>query len=405
MQQLLHPLCLALAVVGFLLLLCPARYLRQDRALAALVGVYGFCGLSFLVSMAPSWRLLDDATGRPSIGILGAFGSVVVQVSLQPVVLAYWAMPPERARKRAHLCLLTGAVVVLALCVLFFQIPSDGQTSPQGFTAQHIHLGVYQAYLALYIVAYTIGEAILAIGCWSAARRTDQAWIARGLRIAGVGATLTFGYSAVRLTGVGAALFDLNRPPPAAENLAWICADGGNTLTLTGFLIPTLAVRIVPHVRAWVRARRDYRSLTPLWEAVHHAVPTIALQPTRAASPARMRIWDTPWHLYRRAVEIRDGQWALQHHLEESVRSAAEQRHGAAGLTGAELASAVTADQLRSALAAYSRNESPRTPAEYADAGTREDVRTPDDDVRALLRIAAHFTTSPAEQEAATSWT
>ncbi|WP_240134986.1 MAB_1171c family putative transporter [Streptomyces sp. MUM 178J] len=405
MQQLLHPICLTLAVTGFLLLCWPPRHLRQDRALAALAGVYGFSALSFLVSLEPVWRLLDDITGRPSTGILGAFGSVVALLALQPVVLAYWALPPDRARKRARVCLAAGAGVIAALAVLFFQLTPAGRTTPQGFTANYIHTGVYQAYLTLYIVAYTVGETVLAVGCWTAARRTDQVWVARGLRVVGIGALMTFGYSAVRLAGVGASLLDLTPPSADAESFAWICADGGTTLTLAGFFIPTVAVHAVPNARAWIRAHRDYRRLAPLWKTVHRAMPTIALQPARTDAVARLRVWDINWRLYRRAVEIRDGQWALQQHLDESVRRAAEQRHRAAGLTGAELASAVTADQLRAALTAYRRDESPQTPTEYADAETRDDVRTPDDDVRALLRIAARFDTEPAQEEAAPSWT
>ncbi|MCB5910843.1 MAB_1171c family putative transporter [Streptomyces pinistramenti] len=404
MQQLLHPLCAALAMTGFLLLLRSPRRLRQDPALAALACVYGFCALSFLVSIAPVWTLLGDATGRPAIGILAAFATVVAQVSHQPVVLAHWVLPPERARQRARLCRGAGAAVILALTVLFLQLPRTGRTTPQGITAAYLHNGTYQAYLALYVLVYCAGQAVLALGCRTAARRTDQAWIARGLRIVGAGAVLTFGYSAIRLAGVGAALSGLSRPSPAVESFAWLCADGGNALVLTGFFLPTVAVHVVPHVRAGIRAHRDYRSLAPLWEAVHRALPTIALQPARTPAASRLRLWDTTWHLYRRTVEIRDGQWALRHRLEESVRSASERRHRAAGLDGAELACAVTADQLRAALTAHRHDVAPQTPAEYADAGTREDVRTPDDDVRALLRIAAHFTPAPAEQETP-SWT
>ncbi|GAA2245015.1 hypothetical protein GCM10010232_35060 [Streptomyces amakusaensis] len=401
MQQLLHPLCLALAVSGFLLLLCPPRQLRRDPALAALAGVYGFSAVSFLVSMEPVWRVLDDLTGRPSTGILVAFCSVVALLALQPVVLAHWALPPERARKHSRVSLAAGALVVLALTVLFFQLAPAGRTTPQGFTANYIHTGAYQAYLALYAVVYLIGETVLAVGCWKAARRTDQVWIARGLRVVAAGAVLTFGYSAVRLAGVGAALFDLAPPPPAAESFAWLCADGGTTLALTGFFIPTLAVHAVPQARAWRRARRDHRSLARLWDALRKAVPTIALQPARPASLPL--VWNTGWYLYRRGVEIRDAQWALRHRLEESVRHASEQRHRAAGLTGEELVAAVTADQLRAALGVHRRDGTPRTPTEYADADSRESLRTPDDDLRALLRIAAHFSTAPAEQEAVLS--
>lgn len=405
MQQLLHPICLTLAIAGFLLLLWPPRYLRQDRALAALVGVYGFTALSFLAALEWVWGVLGDATGRPSIGILVAFGSVTAQVALQPVVLAYWALPPAKAQKRARLCLAAGAMAIAALTALFFQLPSMGRTTPQSVTATYIHTSFYQAYLALYITVYAVGQTALVVGCWSAARRTDQIWVARGLRIVGAGALLTFGYSAVRLAYVGAAVVGVRAPSPAFEHFAWLCADGGNTLTLIGFFVPTLAVHVVPQLRIWARARRDHKSLAPLWGAIYRALPALALHFPGTTDAARLRIWDASWHLYRRAVEIRDGQWALRHYLEESVRSTATERHRMAGLTGTELASAVTADQLHAALAAYLRNERPQIPTEYADAAIREDARTPDDDVRALLCIAAHFDTSHAPQKVATSWT
>jgi len=403
-QQLLHPICLALAVTGFLLLLWPPRHLRRDHALAALAGVYGFSALSFLVSLEPVWKVLDETTGRPSTGILAAFGSVVALLALQPVVLAHWALTPEEARKRTRVCLTAGAVVIAALAAMFFQLTPTGRTTPQGFTVNYVHTGAYQAYLTLYIVAYTVGETVLAVGCWKAARRTDEVWIARGLRIVGVGAVVTFGYSAVRLTYVVTVLSGLTQPSAAAEEFAWICADGGTTLTLIGFFVPTMALHAVPYVRARIRAHRDYRNLAPLWEAVHKAVPTVALHSPRTVAGSRMRVRAITWHLYRRAVEIRDGQWAVQHCLEGSVRSASEQRHRAAGLTGADLASAVTADQIRAALTAFGQGETAQSPVEYADARTREDVRTPDDDVRELLRIAAHFDTTPAEQDTAPSW-
>ncbi|OEU86877.1 hypothetical protein DB35_25105 [Streptomyces abyssalis] len=405
MQQLLHPICLTLAVTGLLLLLWPPRRLVRDRALAALAGVYGFSALSFLVSLEPVWRALDEATGRPSTGILAAFGSVVALLALQPVVLAHWALPQERARRRTRLCLALGAVVIAALAVIFFQLTPTGRSTPQGFTVNYVHTGAYQAYLTLYIVAYTVGETVLAVGCWRAARRTDEIWIARGLRIVGVGAVVTFGYSAVRLAYVVAVLSGLPQPSPAAEEFAWLCADGGTTLSLVGFFVPTLALHAVPHVRAWLRAQRDYRRLAPLWEAVHEAVPTIALNSTRTVRGSRMRVRAITWHLYRRAVEIRDGQWALQPFLEAAVKDASERHRRDAGLTGADLVSAVTADQIRAALTASAREETAQNPVEYADAHTREEVRTPDDDVRALLRMATHFETAPARGENAPSWT
>ncbi|MGW6982586.1 MAB_1171c family putative transporter [Streptomyces sp. NPDC054932] len=396
MQQLLHPICLTLAVVGFLLLVWPPRHLCEDRARAALVGVYGFCAVSFLASLEPVWKMLGDVTGSHSIGILVAFGSVTAQMAAQTAVLAYWALAPGKAHKRVRLYLMAGAVILLALLTLYLLLPPSGPSTPQSFNATHVQIGVYQAYLTLYVVAYILGQSILAVGCWSAAYRTDEVWIARGLRVVGTGAIFTFGYGTIRLAGVGAVAIGLPRPPKSVESLAWIFADGGNTLVLSGFFIPTLAVHVFPRLRDSVRTHRDYRSLAPLWEELNRAMPTIVLEPAQSAVAARMPVWGTPWRLYRRAVEIRDGQWALQHHLEKSVATTAEERHRAAGLSGTELAAAVTADQLRAALDAHGRGGSPRTVTEYADAGIREEVRSPDDDVRALVRIAAHFDAAPA---------
>lgn len=404
MQQLLHPFCLTIAIAGFLVLLWPPRYLLQDRALPALVSVYGLSALSYLVSIAPVWNLLGDATGNPSIGILAAFACVTAEITLQLVVLASWVLPPEKVRGRVRLWLAAGAAVIATLVTLFLMLPASGPSSPQVFTARHIHDGIYQAYLTLYIGAYAIGEGILAVACWRRAGGTGEAWIARGLRVVGPGALLTFGYSAIRLVDVAAAVFGFTPPSTPTESFAWLCADGGSTLILTGFFIPTLAVHMVPRTWAWARAHRNHRCLAPLRHAMHEALPTIALQTDRAASANRPPVWNATWHLYRRAVEIRDGQWTLRHHLDESVRREAETRYTVAGLQGAELSVAVTADQLRGALTAYHRNESPKTPTIYADAGIRDDVRTPDDDVRALLRIATHFG-AISEHEDATSWT
>lgn len=53
--------------------------------------------------------------------------------------------------------------------------------------------------------------------------------------------------------------------------------------------------------RRWRAAYRNYRSLGPLWRALHAAFPQIAL------SAGRMPLTDAELALYRRVIEIRDG--------------------------------------------------------------------------------------------------
>ncbi|MFJ3169691.1 MAB_1171c family putative transporter [Streptomyces roseus] len=392
MQQLLHPLCLTLAVAGFSLLLRPARRHRRDTALTALAGVYGFCALSFLVSLEPTWIHLGEVTNSHSIALLASFACVIAQISLQPVVLACWILPPDAARRAARTSLLAGAAVIAGLVLLFALLPTTGPTTPQTFTARHLGVGVYQAYLGLYISAYGAGQALLVVGCLRAARRTGEVWVARGLRIVGAGALLTLGYCAIRLTALLAAVRGDARIPAAVEHLAWACADGGTLMVLTGFLVPALGVHLVPGVRGWLRAQQQYRTLGPLWEVMHRSMPAIALQPGRRPTRVNLPVWDVGWQLYRRCVEIRDGQWALAVHLEPAVREASGTRHRGHGLRDGELAAAITADQLHAALAARHGGRRPAVPAAYADSVRHPDLRTPEDDVRELLRIAAHFT-------------
>ncbi|AXK35857.1 hypothetical protein DVA86_27775 [Streptomyces armeniacus] len=396
MQQ-LHPLCFALTTVGFVLLLWPPRRLRTDPALAALCATWGFSALSFAVSLEPVWKALDAALGRPSTGAQIAYGSVVALMACQLVTLAYWSLPREAARARARLSLAAAAMLIATLTVLFFQLTPRSST-PQGFTSAYAHTGTYQAYLTLYNLAYAGGEILLAVGCISVARRTGQVWVARGLRLAAVGAVLTLGYSSVRLAVVLAALGD-RRLPAGAESAAWICADGGTVLVLAGWFVPTLAHVVAPQVRAWARAHRDFRRLGPLWSDLCAAVPTIALAPARTAAAETLRLRGISWHLYRRTTEIRDGQWALRHYLEASVRREAEHHRQAAGLTGQELAAAVTADQLRHAVRAFTHHQATGHLTEYADAPFRETTRTPDDEVTALLRIADHYTAAAPKWE------
>lgn len=392
MQQ-LHPLCLALTTVGFVLLLWPPHRLRPDPALAALCATWGLSALSFAVSLEPVWKALDAALGRPSTGAQFAFGSVVALMACQLITLAYWSLSREAARARARVSLAAATVLIATLTVLFFELTPRSST-PQDFTSAYVHTGVYQAYLTLYNLAYTVGEILLAMGCLAAARRTGQVWVARGLRLAAFGAVLTLGYSGVRLAAVALAVLDDRRLPAAAESAAWICADGGTTLVLTGWFVPTLAHVVAPQVGAWARAHRDFRRLGPLWSDLCAAVPTIALAPARTAAAETLRLRGIGWHLYRRVTEIRDGQWALRHYVDASVRQQAEERRQAAGLEGHELAAAVTADQIRHALRAFTHHQSAerRTLTEYADAPFREATRTPDDEVTALLRIADHYT-------------
>lgn len=68
--------------------------------------------------------------------------------------------------------------------------------------------------------------------------------------------------------------------------------------------------------RSWSAAYRKYRTLQPLWRAVHEVVPEIVLAP-RSRWTAWLPPREAQFALYRRVIEIRDAQFALRPVLDE----------------------------------------------------------------------------------------
>ncbi|MET8539474.1 MAB_1171c family putative transporter [Kitasatospora sp. NPDC004799] len=83
---------------------------------------------------------------------------------------------------------------------------------------------------------------------------------------------------------------------PVSLTLGRLCA----VLLLAG-ATTLLWARAARAARRWRTAYRDYRSLGPLWRALHAAFPQIAL------TAGRLPPADAELALYRRVIEIRDG--------------------------------------------------------------------------------------------------
>ncbi|WP_344442699.1 MAB_1171c family putative transporter, partial [Kitasatospora nipponensis] len=67
----------------------------------------------------------------------------------------------------------------------------------------------------------------------------------------------------------------------------------------------------------WPRARRQYLALEPLWSALHTVVPQIALAGPEGGRRRPLR--HAEFALYRRIIEIRDGQLALRPYVHGDV--------------------------------------------------------------------------------------
>ncbi|MGZ2358508.1 hypothetical protein LRE75_17690 [Streptomyces sp. 372A] len=392
MKDLLHPISLIVATLGFLCLLRDVLTRRRDPASAALAAVFLLSGLSFLFSITPMWNHLDRVLGTVNLSVPLSQGCVIALLVCQQVVLTYWGSPPEIARRRSRRWLGAGLLAIAALLVLFALL-TPSAPHPSDFTLYYAHDARYAAYLTLYVTAYTIGEIFLARACWRLARRSVRGSVRVGLRIIALGATVTLGYSAVRIGNVIAGAFDASLAD--WEGVAWTCGDVGAMLTLIGWLVPTISDQ-AQSIRYRIKQYRSYYGLRPLWLAFYSEAPEIELPIDRVDPAQRRRFRHISIRLYRRVVEIRDGRFVIRQYLDASIREASETRHRARGLHGHELSAAVTADQILAGISARATGTRPAPDqlTEFADSG-RQTTR-PKDDVDALLDVARNLPRQPA---------
>ncbi|MEV5944327.1 hypothetical protein [Streptomyces sp. NPDC051994] len=172
-------------------------------------------------------------------------------ITFQTSLVTHWALPPAKARQRARLVALAGASAIVGLFATSSQIP------PDDFAHFQVRTLAYQAYLGIYICAYTLAQVYVATMCWQQSRRATNAWITASLLIIMVGAAITVGQSAIRTGNL------IGFTSDAWMDLAWLCGDMGAFLSLTGYFLPTLVDR-GRGVYGWINDHYTYRRLGPL---------------------------------------------------------------------------------------------------------------------------------------------
>jgi hypothetical protein len=89
-----------------------------------------------------------------------------------------------------------------------------------------------------------------------------------------------------------------------------------------------------------------------LWTALHEATPEIALHSARGRLAELASVGDLDYRLYRRVIEILDGQLALRPYVTPEVRRAAEQLARRVGVRVDQLEPTIDALVLHTALRA-----------------------------------------------------
>ncbi|MEV6599193.1 MAB_1171c family putative transporter [Actinoplanes sp. NPDC051346] len=305
------------ALAGWIAFAYKMNHLRQDwrnPGLRTITAAFGFSALAFTLTVGFVYQPIDSAVGVPNLTKLFIHSSMVLFSMLVLQMLGYWRYPAQRARRRARVYLVLGLTVVAAMSALILVAPIHERYTIH-FWKTHAGATAMLAYLTIFLSALSVALVAIAYRAWRFAALTRQLpWLHRGLRITALGAVLSFGYCACRGGFLLLLAVDIRVDP--LVDIAMPFATAGQIVFFTGLTMPSWGPR------TGIDQLAAYRALEPLWSALHRAFPEIALH-----SPAdgESTLGGVDYRLYRRMVEIWDGQLALRPYRTGEPSSAQEE--------------------------------------------------------------------------------
>lgn len=394
MKDIVFPVCAVLSWTALLYKAWNARRTSRAPALVSLLVLFALLGTSFTLATPAVAQAFDQLAGVPNLAALCIHSTVIAFCATVQVTILYWAHPPAQAWPKARWRLLTIGLVLPIMATLF--VVADTKERVPNFFQQYTHQPLVAAYATLYLITLIAAHVGLAQLGLRYAKLADQPWLRRGLRILTGAAATSLLHCAVRIADVVAAQVGIDASPWAI--LVPIFVGTSVFLGFIGVTVPVWGPRL-SNLRHWTRQYRAYHRLYPLWNALYRAIPDIALDPPTSALADRLILRDIDFRLYRRVIEIRDGQRELRPWLDPAVASAAARLGRQANLTNHELDATIEAAKLAAALKRVRKDDSNPPGSAYADADIHggPDLST---EIDWLIQVTRAFTNSPTVRRA-----
>jgi hypothetical protein len=276
-----------------LTILLPPVYLWIDR-------LSGVANLS---------RLLGD-----SLGLIASWRTQSFFVHLER------AGEPARRPSRLGNWALVGTLALMAC--LFMLAPVDREELD--FVRVYGGAPFVLQYRLLLLAALGLALGSMVSSALRYAGATRQAVVALGLRLSAMGASfgLCFvAFEAARLVCLRSGLGDVT---PDADLITQVLIAAALGFMLVGTTVPSWGTRVgLPALLKWLDQYRSYRRLYRLWRALSRVNPGITLLPAATGVREAFPIRDLDLRLYRRVVEIRDGQLSLRPYMDPAVAECA----------------------------------------------------------------------------------
>lgn len=375
----------ALAIAAFIWRLNLAIRNPHHPARWAVAVAIACAAIGFEAAVPLTYQWIGNISGIPNFATLIVYSAITTAVLANIVWTTYLVAPDSPTSttliSRPYRAMAVNLTVVTAMAILFFAAPVHDRSHPTDFDYHYATNGLVDAFLAVYLCAYTFGLLRLIALCIHWIPRVHaQIWLRRGLILLVVGSTIAIGYSSGKTIAITAAWAGVSMPA-LNITIAPAFASLGAAIMLIGFLCPSLipqTSRTVTHLWAFYRLR-------PLWTNLRAVLP----EPTQPTPPMRQSIRA---RLYRRVVEIHDALLILQPHLWSETTTRAEQLATTLHIPNNKRSTVIEAARIAAALHAHRSNS---TATNHDETFNHPDQLSFTAEIRWLAAVATAYRTSP----------
>lgn len=290
-------MCIAglIAVIGAGIRLHRARHSLTPGAVYLCTSV-GTIGVSAALAAPATVVLTEPFEPFPNATRLGANSLALVAAWCVQGLLVHLVMQPEQVHRAVRRQAFILAAAVSAMTIL---LASANTEAHPDFVAQFADEPGVLGYLLVFCayIAIAAGNFIRLIRRYIAL--SDRPWLRRGLAVIQLGAVFAILWAVGKSTAA-AFVFVTGSPLSIETPMSAILSASCVGLVAIGATMPAWGP-LVARPPQWIRHRRAFTDLEPLWRALVTAIPEIS------ASHTGHQARSIEEHLAQRVVEIRDG--------------------------------------------------------------------------------------------------
>jgi hypothetical protein len=342
--------------------------------------------------LPPVYFAVDSVSRVPNLARLLAHSLTLGASWSVQAYLAYLNYPESEAHPsvRRNGWVLLGTLVLMTI---FFVLAPVDHEAPADFMTRYGDAPFVLEYRLVFLLY--LGFALVnVVGLsWRYAGMAERAALSLGLRIDAVGAVVGLGYVAHEAARVATVRLGLPYPIEDADSLTQLLVAISITLIVVGSTMPSWGAHVgIPALYQWGDRYRALRQLHGLWRVLFQAAPEIALEPPRSWLADALDVRDLGFRLYRRVVEIRDGELALRPYLDAEVVDRVRELAGKPGVHDQQFVEMVEATCLAAALRAKGRGLRANRPAPVGQDSGGPDMGR---EAAFLARVWQYYTHSP----------